>query len=125
VMLAKAGEIDKKPFLEQSRDWVVQIGRLREQPQFANDQRSIRCRSEKIRNKAEARGDLALEIFLAGVLRARRPWETRNRGQAVTSTGKPAIAHGRKNSLERLSVSSVSKIAHLWNCEAGNFNERA
>jgi hypothetical protein len=81
--------------------------------------------NSELTGQTSARGDLALEIFLAGVLRARRPWETRNRGQAVTSTGKPAIAHGRKNSLERLSVSSLSKIAHLWNCEAGNFNERA
>jgi hypothetical protein len=47
---------------------------------------AFRRRSEKIRKKPEARGDLALEILLAGFLRARKPRERRNRRQAATST---------------------------------------
>ena len=65
---AEAGEVDKEPLLEERWDRGVQIGRLRELPQFANNEGRVRRRAEKIRNKTKARCDLALEVFLAARL---------------------------------------------------------
>ena len=74
---AEAGEVNKKPLLEERRDRGVQIGRLREQPEFAHDQRGVRGRAEKIRNKAKARCDLTFKVFLAGIS-GFRIWKKRN-----------------------------------------------
>lgn len=56
----------------------VQIGRLRELPQFMDDEGGIRSGSEKIWNESEARGDLAFERFLGGALRVGRIREKRH-----------------------------------------------
>jgi hypothetical protein len=68
---AEAREVNKKALLEKGWDGGVQIGRLRELPQFVDDEGGIRSGSKKIWNKTEARGDLAFERFLGGVFAGR------------------------------------------------------
>jgi hypothetical protein len=104
---AKAREVDKQPFLEERGDRSVQIGRLREQPQLACDKRGIRSRAEKIWNKPKARGDLALEIFLARIFELRF-WEQRNYSHMTSRDGE----QGGTLSVTRPSNRSLIKIAH-------------
>src|SRR6516225_80014 len=51
---AKAGKIYEQPFLEQCRQWTVEIGRLREAPEFIDQARSGCRRAKEIRHQAEA-----------------------------------------------------------------------
>ena len=67
--LAEPREVDKKSFLEEGRKGGVQIGRLREPPQFVDHERSIRSGAEKVWHQAKARRDLTFKSFLRGLLR--------------------------------------------------------
>jgi hypothetical protein len=51
---AKPREMNKKPFLEEGRQWVVEIGRLGEVPEPLDETRRGRCGTEKIGENAEA-----------------------------------------------------------------------
>ena len=63
--LAKPGEIDEQPLLEERWDGVVEVCRFGEVPQSFDDFWRVRSRRKEIRDKPKPAGNLTLERSFA------------------------------------------------------------